>query len=269
MMNRNKLLRLASEWSRTAKNDLRNKVRNFMEEMGTNEEELSYALGISEGELEQILHGNCNVSIDTFAKILIAAGLAIEILPIEATPFGGYDHMPPPPPNFHPRMPRHMPPPQPVYEDDDDEGYDDDDFEDPTPPRRPSYEAPHPRRYVDPRQNSSRRPQPAPEPEYNWHDVDGDEDDEEPIVETPQTTPKFRAMPIGRLKEIIEERLWDSEIDLNSASKEELIRFLDNKDRAFKRVRERRGQRRDSEVNAYREGLRESVERRRGLNSRR
>lgn len=267
MMNRNKLLRLANEWTRTAKNDLRNKVRNFMNDMNTTEEELAYALGISEGELDQILHGNCNVSVDTFAKILIGAGLTLDVVPIEATPFRSYDQMPLPPQNFHPRMPHHMPPPMPPMPPVHDE-YDDwdneEELEDPAPQQRPSYEQRHQRTYVDPRQNTSRRRQ----EENGWHDVD-EYDDDEPIVETPQRqeSPKFREMSTDKLKEIIENKLWDSEINLQSASRMELIRFLENKDRAFQRVRDRRERRQNEEVNNYREGLRESVERRRRFNS--
>ena len=85
-MNREKLQSLASEWVRMAKNDIRKKIMDFMREVDTTKRELAYALAISEGELEQILNGNGEITLTTFAKLLIATGNALEIKPIEETP---------------------------------------------------------------------------------------------------------------------------------------------------------------------------------------
>lgn len=115
--NRQTLMALAAEWTTRAKNDLREQILNFMREVGTDETELANALGISDGELNQILNGNGEITLSTFAKILIATENAIEIKPIEATPFGSYGQIPPMPSGqfvprggMRPRGGRPMPP---------------------------------------------------------------------------------------------------------------------------------------------------------------
>ena len=93
-MNREQLQKLASEWTRMAKNDIRNKVISFLREVDASERELAYHLGISDGELKQILEGNGEITLSTFAKLLIATGNALEIKPIEDTPIGDYENIP-------------------------------------------------------------------------------------------------------------------------------------------------------------------------------
>jgi transcriptional regulator with XRE-family HTH domain len=95
--NRRELLAMAAEWTNMAKNDLRNQIIGFMESVGTNITELAHALGISEAELEQILNGNGEITLSTFAKILIATDNVLEIKPMAATQFGGFDGIPTPP----------------------------------------------------------------------------------------------------------------------------------------------------------------------------
>ena len=92
-MNRQILQSLASDWTRKAKNDIRTKVKEFMAEVETTPRELAYALAISEGELEQILSGNGEITLSTFAKLLIATGNALEIKPIGATPIGDFSNL--------------------------------------------------------------------------------------------------------------------------------------------------------------------------------
>lgn len=121
-MDRKTLQASASEWARQAKNDIRNKVMEFMDEMDTSREELAYALAISDGELEQILSGNGEITLTTLAKLLIATGNALEIKPVEETPleideFGA----PIPPENEEDRVPPLRKPWERDYEDEDDD----------------------------------------------------------------------------------------------------------------------------------------------------
>ena len=94
--NRTELLSMAADWVRMAKDDLRTQILGFIEEVGTSAEEIAHALGISMGELEQIISGNGEITLSTFAKILIATDNVIEIKPLAATQFGGYGQMPHP-----------------------------------------------------------------------------------------------------------------------------------------------------------------------------
>jgi transcriptional regulator with XRE-family HTH domain len=96
IQNREQLLSMASMWVNEAKNDIRNQAIAFMNTMNVREEELAHVLGISRGELEQILRGNGEISLSTFAKILIATDNMIEIKPLSATPFGQETNFPHP-----------------------------------------------------------------------------------------------------------------------------------------------------------------------------
>lgn len=88
--NLEELLVEATKWANDAKNELKKKVEDFIETTGSSEEELAGVLGISLGEMEQILHGNGEVTITTLSKLLVATNNAVEIKPVEETPIGRY-----------------------------------------------------------------------------------------------------------------------------------------------------------------------------------
>lgn len=94
--NRAELVSMSKEWTKRAMSDLRSQIISFMENVGTDGEELAYALGITVDELNAIVSGCGEISLSTFAKILIATDNVIEIKPISATPFGGMNKMPNP-----------------------------------------------------------------------------------------------------------------------------------------------------------------------------
>lgn len=94
--NRAELISMSKEWTKRAMSDLRGQIISFMENVGTDGEELAYALGITVDELNAIVSGGGEISLSTFAKILIATDNVIEIKPISATPFGGMKEMPNP-----------------------------------------------------------------------------------------------------------------------------------------------------------------------------
>lgn len=94
--NRAELVSMSKEWTKRAMSDLRGQIISFMENVGTDSEELAYALGITVDELNAIISGCGEISLSTFAKILIATDNVIEIKPINATPFGRMEEMPNP-----------------------------------------------------------------------------------------------------------------------------------------------------------------------------
>ena len=112
--NRRELLAMAAEWVTMAKNDMRRQIVAFMENVGTSEAELAHALGVSDAELSQILHGNGEITLTTFAKILIATDNVLEIKPMAATQFGGYDNIPRPQRGQHQMGGRPMPQQRPM-----------------------------------------------------------------------------------------------------------------------------------------------------------
>ena len=80
--NREQLLQLSADWATRAKNDIRSKMIEFIEASGMNQAQLSDVLGMSMGEIEQILNGNGEITLTTFAKLLIATDHVLEIKPL-------------------------------------------------------------------------------------------------------------------------------------------------------------------------------------------
>lgn len=78
------LRRIANGVATQIKNDMRSRIVDFMEQMGTDEVELASVLDITVDELEQILSGDCEITLTTFAKLIVASEHTIEIkaLPI-------------------------------------------------------------------------------------------------------------------------------------------------------------------------------------------
>ena len=58
----------------------------FIEASGMNQAQLSDVLGMSMGEIEQILNGNGEITLTTFAKLLIATDHVLEIKPLSMSP---------------------------------------------------------------------------------------------------------------------------------------------------------------------------------------
>ena len=83
-MNKRDLLVAANEWVNRAKNDIRQTLVSFMDNVGADQNRIADALGLSVGEVEQILNGNGDVSLSTFAKLLIATDNVLEIKPLSA-----------------------------------------------------------------------------------------------------------------------------------------------------------------------------------------
>ena len=214
-----------------AKNDLRNQVKKFMTEANTTESEFAYALGISEGELQQILNGNGEITLTTFAKILIATGNALQILPIKDTPMGRYDnfgrgglHGMPIPPRFG--APTRC---DENFDNEFDDDYSDDDFDDVDDGNndeceslfdRPchGFDGHHPNcsHRVPPHRPSEDRP-----------------------TRIPSHSP-FASMTRDKLKEIIKNKLWDSEIDIERVTFKDLVDFLDKKDAQIRALKDAR-----------------------------
>ena len=231
-MNRQILQASASEWVRQAKNDIRTKMLEFMHEVNTSRSELAYALAISEGELAQILDGNGEITLTTFAKLLIATGNVLEIKPIEESPLAMENGAPVPPVGGQPqgRTPQGRPfPPRP--------------FGAPRPggmPHRPGAVPP-----------------PPPGGLYNDFHRQGVEEPVAPVGMQPRgadgrfrpwprqpqpEAPKspFATMEREKLVEIIQNKLWDTEIDVDNVSHEQLVRFLEDKDKRMAELREAR-----------------------------
>ena len=261
-MNREQLQKLASKWTRMAKNDIRNKVISFMREVDASERELAYVLAISDGELKQILDGNGEITLSTFAKLLIATGNALEIKPIEDTPISDYENIPTeeeferplPRPNVFARQkpqpmqpqfgrPNFSRPIPPMHEEDGN------DFIPPMPEelRRAMEE-----RYCRP----VHRPE-QPRDEYGRFAPKHPQMRKE---EAPRReVSPFESKSTDELVKIIRERLWDSEINLNRASKEELVAFLDEKNKRMTEYKRMKALEEDPKVNEFKSKMKNTL----------
>ena len=261
-MNREQLQKLASEWTRMAKNDIRNKVISFMREVDASERELAYVLAISDGELKQILEGNGEITLSTFAKLLIATGNALEIKPSEDTPISDYENIPteeeferplPRPNVFARQKPQPM---QPQF-------------------GRPSFSRPIPHMheedgndFIPPMPEELRRAmeerydRPVHRPEQP-RDEYGRFAPKHPQMRKEEAPRRevspFESKSTDELVKIIRERLWDSEINLNRASKEELVAFLDEKNKRMTEYKRMKALEEDPKVNEFKSKMKNTL----------
>ena len=261
-MNREQLQKLASEWTRMAKNDIRNKVISFMREVDASERELAYVLAISDGELKQILEGNGEITLSTFAKLLIATGNALEIKPIEDTPISDYENIPTeeeferplPRPNVFARQkpqpmqpqfgrPNFSRPIPPMHEEDGN------DFIPPMPEEL--------RRAMEERYD---RPVHSPEQPRDEYGRFAPKHPQMHKEEAPRReVSPFESKSTDELVKIIRERLWDSEINLNRASKEELVAFLDEKNKRMTEYKRMKALEEDPKVNEFKSKMKNTL----------
>lgn len=89
------LTQLAGQWANTVKNDIRTQLIQFIDATHLTEEQVAQMLAISMGELDQILHGNGECTITTLSKLIIATGNTLEIKPVEKSPLDGYKNVNP------------------------------------------------------------------------------------------------------------------------------------------------------------------------------
>jgi plasmid maintenance system antidote protein VapI len=203
----------ATAWLAQCGSDLKNRIEKLLDENDSNPVELAEEINVAEEEIYEILEGNVeNISVDTLIRVFMVLGLAVEVKPIEQTPLGCYD-------NVNPHVMR-----EPQFEE-----------------RR----APQPNPFT--RQRGEFRPHggmPFPPPSF---------DDVPPFLKNeferrppmPQHAPNiprrterasspFAMMGREELTKIIRKKLWDTEIDINTASDRELVRFLEEKDKRMK-----------------------------------
>lgn len=83
--------------------------------------------------------------------------------------------------------------------------------------------------------------------------------EEEPRQEEEKKSP-FASMPRERLVNIIVKKLWDTEIDIEEASNEELVEFLNKKDKRIREMREVEKAEKNPEFMRFVNGLKTLIE---------
>ena len=234
--NREELLQVASNNANQLKGHLRKAINDFLRTQRVTPEELAYVLGITNGEMSQILEGDGNVTVDVLSKLLVATDMAVEIKPVRQTPLGAYGRNMPrsgayPGPNGIPVGPdgRPLPPP-------------------PGFPRPGFGGAPAPGMF-DPRQREERAADNVEVPMETTGPVRDSRGrfTKKTATRRPAATQRPRAteanpysnLSADQLVGIIRSNIWDGEIDINRASHDELAAFVANKERI---MRERSGE---------------------------
>ena len=214
-------LALFGSWIAQYKADIQTKVGNFLKENDATPEDLAEIIDVPVEDIYTILDGNGEkISVETFGKLLLASGFALAIEPIQATPLRTYD-------NVNPHVmdaPHHeescVTHPNPFTRPCMTNGIG-------MPPRDfdPSSIPPHIREQFERDMEMGNRQRPryheAPAPRFTRREV-------------PQSP--FEHMDDERLKHIICHELWDSEINLNTASHRDLVNFLTEKNKRKQEV---------------------------------
>lgn len=225
----------AKGWLRQYTADIKGKVESLLDENESTPEELADVINVDVEEIYDILEGNGdNISVETLIKVFMVLGLAIEIKPIEQTPLGGYDNV-----NPHverePQFERRSPQPSPFMR---------------QPVGMPhgfDNIPPHVREEMD-REFERRHPMPhvAPTPPRPNGGLSG-------------VTSPFAAKSREELVNIIRKHLWDTEIDTNTAPKEALVRFLNEKDRRKKEFAQTEELERDPRVASFVKNMKKTI----------
>lgn len=78
-MRREEMSRIVSDVKNRIKSDVCNQLNNFFRTHGVSVEDFSSFTGIHRDEVRRVLGGDGNISLDTFVKIMVATGNAVEI----------------------------------------------------------------------------------------------------------------------------------------------------------------------------------------------
>lgn len=211
-MNSYEIQKAARGFVQQMKDDIRNKLNQFTRETGITIRQMARDLGLNEDDLDRIKNGDGNVSLETFATLLIANGLVLEVKPISEAPIPTRNGIPVPPRGFErDNRDEQLPPPPPGFFD---------------AVRRGEVPAPG----EQPRDSRGRFMPRTPRPAVTRPEA---------APRAPQT-PNFSNMTREQLVEIIQNKLWDSEIDVLRVTREQLVRFLEGKNRRLEELQERR-----------------------------
>ena len=230
----------AKGWLGQYKADIKSKVENLLDENDACPEELAEEINVEVEEIYDILDGNAeNISVDTLIRVFMVLGLAVEIKPIEQTPLGGYDNVNPHVMREPQREERRAPQPNPFTRPKG--GLGGRDFMPPFPPRDFDNIPPHVREEMD-REFERRSPIGRPMPRRE---------------ETPKSP--FALMGREELCRIIRNKLWDSEIDIENAPKDALVRFLEEKDKRMKAIKKTEEVERDPKVAEFVKSMKKTI----------
>jgi len=225
---REELIQVASSNANQLKTHLRRAVSEFLRAQRVTQNELSYVLGITTNEMNQILEGDANVTVDTLSKLLVATDLAVEIKPVRNTPLGGYG----------PKMPRSggFPGPNGIPVDENGRPL-------PPPPGFPRPEfmrgpgewgRPQREERAADRQEVPMETEEQPRDEHGRFARKGNGAHRRASRPEQRNDNPYFGMPDADLINIIRSNIWDGEIDVNRATHQQLAEFVTEKERIMR-----------------------------------
>lgn len=224
-MKREILEKLANQWVELVSKDLQEDVFRLMEETEASIDELAYSIGMDSSDLRNIIEGHCeNIDIYTFGLLMIVLGKRLKVENVESKA--------------------------------------------PTP-KMPTMEEIHHRKTPFGQENvftREHRTRPLGQMGRRVPIQDGlgipftpifygGINEEEPKRVQPQNS-KFANFPREKLVHIIKKFLWDSEIDVVHSSYNDLVSFLNEKDRQMKEFKEEE----DPKVSQFKERARRAIQ---------
>jgi len=222
------------------KDDVRSKLSQFLEDTGITIRQLARDLDLNEDELDRILHGDGIVSLETFATLLIANGLVLEVKPISEAPIPTHNGIPVPPREGFVPGNGQMPPPPPGFFDEIRRGREVNTSRRTDAPASSTQPRDSRGRFMP--RTDARRPAAAAAPL------------------TESNVPNFGGMEREKLVDIIQNKLWDTEIDVVHSSREQLVRFLEGKNRKLEELRARRDAANDPAVTELKDKIKKTLE---------
>lgn len=247
-MNSRQIQSAARGFVQAMKDDARQKLQQFLNDTGITVRRMARDLDLNEDELNRILEGDGNVSLVTFATLLIANGLVLEVKDIRDAPIPTRNGVPIPPNGFDEEF-------DDEFDDDFGSEGDLDDFNDDDDEELDGFEddevMPHVCHRHHPGGFFENIHKPCEEVKNTQPRDSRGRFMSKKKVECDAAAPKtpdFKNMNRSELVEIIQNKLWDSEINVEDSSKARLVEFLEEKDRKLKALLKKREEKHDTKV---------------------
>ncbi len=256
-MNSRQIQSAARGFVQAMKDDARQKLQQFLNDTGITVRRMARDLDLNEDDLNRILEGDGNVSLVTFATLLIANGLVLEVKDIREAPIPTRNGVPIPPNGFDEE-----------FNDEFDDGFFNDDdeeldgFENDEVIPHECHEH-HPGGFFENIHKPCEEVKNTQPRDSHGRFMSKKKKEEECDAPMPKA-PDFKNMTRSELAEIIQNKLWDSEINVKDSSKSRLVEFLEEKDRKLKALLKKREEKQgtkveDPHVRELKEKVKESI----------
>ena len=232
-MNREEINKMASQWVTVATNDMKSNLVSLANYAGINVMSLAPLLGMSNDSLQALLEGSRMPTMEEFVKIMILTGNVLSVEPMN-------DEAPTPPiPPIPTRDEVHIPP----------------------------HAIAHGASQFASNMVQGRRPNPIPRfrrsiPIRDENEPSGQHEEAPTNVNehANQHRSPFESMSRERLVRIIKKKLWDSEIDTFGATHDDLVKFLEGKDKQIREYQRMERDEKSPELMKFVNSLKELVE---------